>query len=54
MSDREDKINRELLAHKLIDGTATQGERDNALATILLSLWTFDDLRSAFNSWHAD
>ena len=54
MSDREDKINRELLAHKLIAGTATQGERDNALATILLSLWTFDDLRSAFNTWHAD
>lgn len=54
MSDREEKINREVLAHKLIAGTATQGERDNALATILLSLWTFDDLRSAFETWHTD
>lgn len=54
MSDREEKINREVLAHKLIAGTATQGERDNALATILLSLWTFDDLRRAFESWHTD
>jgi len=54
MSDREDKIEREVLAHKLIAGTATQSERDNALATILLSLWTFDDLRRAFESWHTD
>lgn len=54
MSDREDKIEREVLAHKLIAGTATQGERDNALATILLSLWTFKDLRDAFNTWHTD
>ncbi len=54
MSDREDKIEREVLAHKLIAGTATQSERDNALATILLSLWTFDDLRQAFESWHTD
>ena len=54
MSDREEKINREVLAHKLIAGTATQGERDNALATILLSHWTFDDLRRAFESWHTD
>lgn len=52
MSDREDKIEREVLAHKLIAGTATQSERDNALATILLSLWTFDDLRSTFETWH--
>ena len=54
MSDREEKINREVLAHKLIAGTATQEERDNALATILLSLWTFDDLRRAVESWHTD
>ena len=54
MSDREDKIEREVLAHKLIAGTATQSERDNALATILLSLWTFADLRQAFESWHTD
>ena len=54
MSDREDKIEREVLAHKLIAGTATQSERDNALATILLSLWTFDDLRQAFENWHVD
>ena len=54
MSDREDRVNREVLAHKLIAGTATQEERDNALATILLSLWTFKDLRDAFNSWHTD
>ena len=54
MSDREDKIEREVLAHKLIAGTATQSERDNALATILLSLWTFEDLRRAFESWHTD
>ena len=54
MSDREDKIEREVLAHKLIAGTATQSERDNALATILLSLWTFADLRQAFESWHMD
>ena len=54
MSDREDKIEREVLAHKLIAGTATQGERDNALATILLSLWTFDELRRAFDTWHTD
>lgn len=54
MSDREDRVNREVLAHKLIAGTATQEERDNALATILLSLWTFKDLRDAFNTWHTD
>ncbi len=54
MSDREDKIEREVLAHKLIAGTATQSERDNALATILLSLWTFADLRQAFERWHTD
>lgn len=54
MSDREDRVNREFLAHKLIAGTATQEERDNALATILLSLWTFKDLRDAFNTWHTD
>ena len=54
MSDREEKINRGVLAHKLIAGTATQSERDNALATILLSLWTFDDLRRAFESWLTD
>ena len=54
MSDREDRVNREVLAHKLIAGTATQEERDNALATILLSLWTFKDLRNAFNTWHTD
>lgn len=54
MGDREDKVGREVLAHKLIAGTATQSERDNALATILLSLWTFDDLRRAFESWHTD
>lgn len=54
MSDREDKIEREVLAHKLIAGTATQSERDNALATILLSLWTFADLRQAFENWHTD
>lgn len=54
MSDREDKIEREVLAHKLIAGTATQSERDNALATILLSLWTFADLRQSFESWHTD
>ena len=54
MSDREDKIEREVLAHKLIAGTATQSERDNALATILLSLWTFADLKQAFETWHTD
>lgn len=54
MSDREDKIEREVLAHKLIAGTASQSERDNALATILLSLWTFADLRQAYESWHVD
>lgn len=54
MSERADKVEREVLAHKLIAGTATQGERDNALATILLSLWTFKDLRDAFNTWHTD
>lgn len=54
MSDREDKIGREVLAHKLIAGTASQSERDNALATILLSLWTFADLRQAFETWHID
>lgn len=54
MSDREDKIEREVLAHKLIAGTASQSERDNALATILLSLWTVADLRQAFESWHID
>jgi len=54
MSEREDRIAREVIAHKLIAGTATQDERDNALATILLSLWTFDDLRTAFNNWHND
>ena len=54
MSDREDKVAREVIAHKLIAGTATQEERDNALATILLSLWTFKDLRDAFNTWHTD
>ena len=54
MSDREDRVNREVLAHKLIAGTATQEERDNALATILLSLWTYGDLRDAFNTWHSD
>lgn len=52
MSDREDRIEREVLAHKLIAGTASQSERDNALATILLSLWTFDDLHHAFEGWH--
>ncbi len=54
MSDREDKVNRELLAHKLIAGTATPAERDNALASILLSLWTFSDLREAWTNWHND
>ena len=33
MSDREDKIEREVLAHKLIAGTATQGK--TALQTAL-------------------
>lgn len=52
MGEREDRIEREVLAHKLIAGTASQSERDNALATILLSLWTFDDMHRAFEGWH--
>lgn len=54
MSEYEDKVNRELVAHKLIAGKATQEERDSALATILLSLWTFDDLKKYFENWHTE
>ncbi len=54
MSEYEDKVNRELVAHKLIAGKATQEERDSALATILLSLWTFEDLKKYFESWHVE
>ena len=48
-----EKIERTLLVQKLIAGTATQEERDNALATIMLSLWTMSDLRNAFDTWHS-
>lgn len=53
MDVRQDQIQREFLAHKLIAGSATQEERDNALAAIMLSMWTMDDLRKAFDQWHA-
>lgn len=52
MSDTSDKIQREILAHKLISGQATQEERDNALASIMLSMWTMSDLKKAFDGWH--
>ena len=52
MSDTSDKIQREILAHKLISGQATQEERDNALASIMLSMWSMSDLKNAFDGWH--
>lgn len=52
MSDTSDKIQREIIAHKLISGQATQEERDNALAAIMLSMWTMSDLKAAFDNWH--
>ena len=39
MSEETDKNKRILLATKLANGTATQQERDAALAELLLTLW---------------
>ena len=46
MSEETDKNKRILLATKLANGTATQQERDAALAELLLTLWDTETLNA--------
>ena len=50
----QNKVEREILVHKLLTGTATQQERDTALATMMLSLWTYADLKTYFLELHQE
>ena len=52
MENAQIKAEREVIVHKLLTGTATQQERDTALATMMLSLWTYADLREYFLKLH--
>lgn len=54
MSDRVERVENQVLATKLLNGTATQGERDQALATVMLSLWGQSELRSLIRLVHSE
>lgn len=45
---------RQIIITKLLSGKATQEERDVAIATVMMSLWTQDDLKSLIRMVHKD
>lgn len=52
MSDKNDEVEKQMLVAKLINGTATQDERDRALASVMLSLWGQEELKSLIRMVH--
>lgn len=54
MEDPSDKAEQQILVTKLITGTATQEERDKALATVLLSLWGQQELKDLIRLVHKE
>lgn len=54
MNDRVERVENQVLATKLLNGTATQSERDQALATVMLSLWGQSELRSLIRLVHSE
>jgi len=52
MENPTDKADQQILVTKLITGKATQEERDQALATVLLSLWGQKELKELIRMVH--
>lgn len=52
--DIEEKVENQILITKLLNGTATQPERDKALATVMLSLWGQRELRDLIRLVHKE
>jgi hypothetical protein len=50
----EEKVENQILITKLLNGTATQPERDKALATVMLSLWGQRELRDLIRLVHKE
>lgn len=47
-----DDVDMQMLVHKLIAGEASQDERDKALATVMLSLWSQHELKELIRMVH--
>lgn len=54
MGRHGDEARRQYLAAKLAAHTATDGERDEAIGTILLSLWGKDDVQEMVDERHKE
>ncbi len=50
----DEKVENQILITKLLNGTATQPERDKALATVMLSLWGQRELRDLIRLVHKE
>ena len=54
MSDKSDEVEKQMLVAKLINGNATQDERDRALASVMLSLWGQEELKKLIRMVHTE
>lgn len=50
--DKNDEVEKQMLVYKLINGSANQEERDRALASVMLSLWGQEELKSLIRMIH--
>lgn len=48
------EVEKQMLVAKLINGNATQDERDRALASVMLSLWGQEELKSLIRLVHTE
>lgn len=49
-----DEVEKQMLVAKLINGNATQEERDKALASVMLSLWGQEELKALIRMVHSE
>lgn len=48
------EVEKQMLVAKLINGNATQDERDRALASVMLSLWGQEELKKLIRMVHTE
>lgn len=48
------EVDKQMLVAKLMNGNATQDERDRALASVVLSLWGQEELKSLIRLVHTE